>query len=195
MFLTYIRNFEIVLLIQPGIISGIKNSSVVLCCITKKYTESKTCVREITFADEISKPIEILMFEKLKVGEIGSVGFIIAPIVRHNLYKIPQIFNEWKGDEFDAILRSVEKRLCPSSGSAAIGQSSSVASYDSINKPVTPKWKKSEESEVEMNFPISVNELTRSPNTTHEGTECKYARVKNYIRKKVIFKFKSLKSK
>ncbi len=134
MFLTYIRNFEIVLLIQPGIISGIKNSSVVLCCITKKYTESKTCVREITFADEISKPIEILMFEKLKVGEIGSVGFIIAPIVRHNLYKIPHIFNEWKGDEFDAILKSVEKRLCESTSSTPIGPSSSKESYPSNYK-------------------------------------------------------------
>jgi len=35
------------------------------------------------------------LFESLKIGEIGSVVFIIAPIVRHNLYKTPQIFNEW----------------------------------------------------------------------------------------------------
>jgi len=51
---------------------GIRNSSVVLCCITKKYTESKNCVREITFADQISKPLEIIMFERLEVGETAA---------------------------------------------------------------------------------------------------------------------------
>ena len=104
---------------MKGIMNGIRCSSVVLCCITKKYTESKNCVREITFADQISKPLEILMCEKLKVDEIGEIGFIITPIVRHNLYKIPQIFTNWKGTEFDTILKCVKKRLRPSTGSAA----------------------------------------------------------------------------
>jgi hypothetical protein len=124
--LTYI--FDIDFLTQLGIINGITNSSVVLCCITKKYTESKNCVREITFADQSSKPLEILMFERLKVNEIGEIGFIIAPIIRHNLYKIPQIFNEWTGTEFDAILMSVKRRLRPPTGSVASRPSSSVVS-------------------------------------------------------------------
>ncbi len=53
------------------------------------------------------------MFERLNVGEIGSVGFIITPIVRHNLYKIPDIFNKWTGSEFDIILKSIQSRLRP----------------------------------------------------------------------------------
>jgi len=81
-------------------------------------------VREITFADQISKPLEILMFERLEVGQIGGVGFIIAPIVRHNLYKIPQIFYVWNGDEFDAILNSLKRRVRLSTGSASRSSSS-----------------------------------------------------------------------
>jgi len=113
------RRFDIDFKIQLGIIDGIRNSSVILCCITRKYTESKNCKREIIFADQISKPIEILMFERLEIGSIGGIGFIIAPIVRHNLYKIPQIFKDWKGTEFDTILKCVKGHLRPSTGSAA----------------------------------------------------------------------------
>ena len=53
-------------------------SSVFLCCITKKYTESNNCVREILIVDQISKQLEILIFEKLEIGKIGGVGLIIA---------------------------------------------------------------------------------------------------------------------
>jgi len=124
---------------MTGIMNGISCSSVVLCCITKKYTESKNCVREITFADQISKPLEILMCEKLKVDEIGEIGFIIAPIVRHNLYKIPQIFRNWKGPEFDTILKCVKRHLRPSTGSAANRPSSSKASNDRKNTQANEK--------------------------------------------------------
>ncbi len=112
--------------------------------ITKKYTESKNCVREITYADQISKPLEILMCEKLKVDEIGEIGFIIAPIVRHNLYKIPQIFRNWKGPEFDTILKCVKRHLRPSTGSAANRPSSSKASHDTKNTQATQKCEEDE---------------------------------------------------
>jgi len=75
-------------------------------------------VKKITFADQALKPLAILMFERLEIGKIGSVGFIIAPIVRHNLYTIPQIFNEWDGTEFDTILKNAKRLLRPSTGSA-----------------------------------------------------------------------------
>ena len=59
------------------------------------------------------------MFERLNIGEISGVGFIITPIVRHNLYKTPDIFNEWTGSEFDAILKSIKSRLRPVTGRVA----------------------------------------------------------------------------
>jgi hypothetical protein len=51
------------------------------------------------------------MFERLNIGEIGGVGFIITPVVRHNVYKTPEIFNEWTGTDFEAILKSIKSRL------------------------------------------------------------------------------------
>jgi len=144
---------------MTGIINGIRLSSVVLCCINKKYTESKNCVREITFADQISKPLEILMFEKLKVDETGEIGFIIAPIVRHNLYKIPHIFKNWEGTEFDAILKCVKRHLRPSTGSAANRPSSSKPSHDSI------KCKEAEVTKTKAH-----KKASRSPD---EATNCK----------------------
>ncbi len=68
------------------------------------------------------------MFERLDViNEMGGIGFIIAPIVRYNLYKTPKILNEWKGEEFDSILKSIRSRLRPSTGLVAGRPSSSVA--------------------------------------------------------------------
>jgi len=56
------------------------------------------------------------MFERLNIGEIGGVGFIITPVVRHNVYKTPEIFNEWTGSDFEAILKSIKSRLRPATG-------------------------------------------------------------------------------
>ncbi len=39
-------------------------------CITKNYTESKNCKRDISFADQISKSLEILIFERHKNFEL-----------------------------------------------------------------------------------------------------------------------------
>jgi len=73
-----------------------------------------------------------------------------------------------------------------STGSAASKRSSSDVSNASINKPVAQEWKRAEEIEVEMTFTIQINELLKEFNSTQEGTECKYSRVKKFIKKKVI---------
>jgi len=148
---------------MTGIINGIGCSSVVLCCITKKYTESKNCVREITFADQISKPLEIIMWEKLKIDECGEIGFIISPIIRHNLYKIPQIFNDWEGTEFDTILKCVKSRLRPSTGSSAGRQSSSKAAHDKTNIDNSQK----REAEV-----TKVKGSKKASNSLENATKC-----------------------
>ena len=46
--------------------NGIKNSLVFMCCITKKYSESKNCREEFFFAISENKPTIILMFEHYK---------------------------------------------------------------------------------------------------------------------------------
>ena len=53
------------------------------------------------------------MFERLNIAEIGGIGFIITPLVRHNVYKNPQLLNEWSGSEFKDILNSIKSHLKP----------------------------------------------------------------------------------
>ncbi len=112
------------------------------------------------------------MFERLTISEIGEIGFVIAPIVRHNLYKTPQIFNDWTGTEFDAILKSVKRRLRPSTGSAASKPSSSVASDASINKPVTQKWKETEATEVDRSPQRPGSQLLGQTDLTQKEIKC-----------------------
>ncbi len=63
----------------------------------------------MTYADSIMKPIEIIMFEKLKIDEIGIIGFIINPILKHNFYTYPKNFDEWKEEQLDAIVKSIRQ--------------------------------------------------------------------------------------
>jgi len=90
---------------------GIKKSTVFLCCVTKKYTESVNCIRELNFASESKKTMIVLMFERLQINEIGSVGFIISPLTRYNCYNDNKIFYTWSGPIFDSILKSLTNCL------------------------------------------------------------------------------------
>lgn len=94
---------------------AISKSKVIVCCITKKYTESVNCIREITFASETKKPLVVLMFERLMVNDMGSVGFIVSPLTRFNCYSDKNIFNDWSGDIFESFLKSVNNYLTDSS--------------------------------------------------------------------------------
>jgi len=69
------------IIFKQGIIDGIRNSRLVVCCITQKYTESKNC------------------------------RLIITPIVRHPVYKTPDLLNEWSGQNFEGILKSIKSHL------------------------------------------------------------------------------------
>ena len=73
------------------------------------------CIREINFASEAKKTMIVLMFEKLEINEIGSVGFIISPLTRFNCYNDKNIFYTWSGPVFDSILKSLNNCLKPES--------------------------------------------------------------------------------
>lgn len=68
---------------------AIKNSKVIICCITRDYCRSFNCNLEINFAHEIKKNLIILMLENIKSDEFSdinvegrgyntSIGFIIG---------------------------------------------------------------------------------------------------------------------
>ena len=93
------------------LVNGIKNSKIFLCCITKKYSESFNCIREINYASELRKPFIVLMFEELLINEIGSVGFIITPLLRFNCFNDKTMLYNWSGPIFESMLKSLNNYL------------------------------------------------------------------------------------
>ena len=47
------------------------------------------------------------MFERLNLEDIPDVGFLIDPFVRHNLYKYPEILENWSGEKFEPIINAI----------------------------------------------------------------------------------------
>ena len=70
----------------PQLQDNIKNCEIFLCCITKKYDESKMCCREIFWADLCEKHLLVVMFESLDIMELENIGMIINPIFRLNYF-------------------------------------------------------------------------------------------------------------
>lgn len=87
---------------------GIINSKCFLCCITKKYTESDNCIKEINFACLNKTPLVIAMLEDLNISETKSVGFIIAPLTRFNFYYEKDMSRLWSGNSFDSMVKSIQ---------------------------------------------------------------------------------------
>ena len=98
-------------LLYDQLVNGIKNSKIFLCCITKKYSESFNCIREINYASELRKPFIVLMFEELSINEIGCVGFIITPLLRFNCFMDKTMLYNWSGPIFESMLKSLNNYL------------------------------------------------------------------------------------
>ena len=89
---------------------GIKNSKCVVCCVTKKYSQSENCIREINFASVSRKPLIIIMLDRLDVSDIGSVGFIIASLTRFNIYK-NDTNSKWSGEIYNSMIKSIADNI------------------------------------------------------------------------------------
>ena len=50
----------------------------------------------------------ILMLERLEIGDLGGLGFIINPLVRINCYKFSE---HWKKENFETVYESVVSNL------------------------------------------------------------------------------------
>lgn len=113
-------------MLYDQLVEGIKKSTLFLCCVTKKYAESVNCIREINFASESKKKMIVLMFEKLVINELNSVGFIISPLTRFNCSNDSSMLYKWSGPIFDSIIKSINSSLniniSPSSSSDALSK-------------------------------------------------------------------------
>ena len=57
-----------------------------LCFVTSQYDLSDTCRRELDWADELKKPIIVIMLEDLQISTLKKIGFYIKPLLRINYF-------------------------------------------------------------------------------------------------------------
>jgi hypothetical protein len=89
---------------------GLKNSKAVVICLTKSYSQSKSCQNELVLASEYKKPLLIITLEELKLIDIPEVSFYISNLNRCNLYKIQENNRDiWHSKKFlDEIIHTLE---------------------------------------------------------------------------------------
>jgi hypothetical protein len=63
------------------IYDGLARCRLVICCMTNRYCASRTCVRELTLADALHKPIMPLMLEPLPWPPPGPLALILSPLL------------------------------------------------------------------------------------------------------------------
>lgn len=89
---------------------GILNSKIFVCFITKKYSNSTKCKKEISYAKSLNKNIIALMMEKYPEAELdklGDVGSIIKNCPRIKCYKDKDYI--WVGQHYDNFIKLLKK--------------------------------------------------------------------------------------
>ena len=88
---------------------GLNNSKCAICFITKRYSESKNCVLELTYMHENDIPFIIVMVEDIKPKDLGAVGLLITPKTRLNFYKQDHDFgNIWSNERFSRLTETIQ---------------------------------------------------------------------------------------
>ena len=98
----------------------IRQSSLFLCLLTRAYTKSEMCKKELNYAAKLGKTIFCFMLEKLTQAEIGDeIGFILGNCVYKQYYKNPKSKEpkkdvrhvDWYIDYFDEAYELIRSNL------------------------------------------------------------------------------------
>jgi hypothetical protein len=92
--------------------NGLDQSNCILCFITKKYSQSDNCKRELSFA--LEKPHAILMLEHFDIIE-KAVQFNIKIDSRLNFYLNKEKPSMWFGEEYEKLLKTISPYINKSS--------------------------------------------------------------------------------
>jgi hypothetical protein len=77
--------------LKSQIADAIAKSKIIICCLTEAYCKSHVCNQDISFADNLAKPLVILMIQNLVIRKIheyringhdykSNIGSIIASL-------------------------------------------------------------------------------------------------------------------
>ena len=90
---------------------GIVNSNLFICCITRKYCESKICWFELNTAINNNKETIALMFEDINITELGEIGQLINSTIRYNTFKEGYDNLNWTSNYFQIILNDIDSKI------------------------------------------------------------------------------------
>lgn len=111
--------------LHTEIVNGINNSKIFVCCITKKYSESKNCENELCFAYDSNKKIIAIMFEKVTLGELMGVGLILARLLRINAFEEKEFPFNVESERFTELLTALKPDKLATSNDLSIKFASS----------------------------------------------------------------------
>ena len=83
---------------------GMRGCKAVVSCVTKKYSLSANCRREISLADALKKPIIPLLLEQMKWPPDGPMSMVFTELLYINFHKDEAIQMTWKGATFDELM-------------------------------------------------------------------------------------------
>ena len=103
--------------LQSQLADAIAKSKIVICCITEAYCKSHVCNQEISFADNLAKPLIILMIQNLDIKKIhefkinghdytSNIGFLITRLLRKNYYNNQ---SNWPDDNLNDLIEAISK--------------------------------------------------------------------------------------
>jgi hypothetical protein len=110
--------------LQSQLADAIAKSKIIICCLTEEYCKSHVCNQEIAYADNLAKPLIILMIQNLdtkKIHELkinghdynSNIGFIIARLLRKNYFNQSnnQLNQNWPDDNLNDLIQEITKIL------------------------------------------------------------------------------------
>ena len=104
--------------LQSQLADAIAKSKIIICCLTEEYCKSHVCNQEIAYADNLAKPLIILMIQNLDTKKIhefkinghdynSNIGFIIARLFRKNYFNQ----SNWPDDNLNDLIEAISTIL------------------------------------------------------------------------------------
>lgn len=97
--------------LSEKILKAIKACKILICCMTKNYSQTRYCQKELVVADNLNKKIIVLMFENQRLQDLGKIGLIMDKFIRINIFKDADALEHWCGNLASALFVTIETML------------------------------------------------------------------------------------
>ncbi|RNA33955.1 hypothetical protein BpHYR1_035138 [Brachionus plicatilis] len=148
--------------LHTEIVNGISNSKIFVCCITKKYSESKNCENELCFAYDSNQKIIAIMFEKVTLGDLMGVGLMLARLLRINAFDDERFPFNAESERFLELLTALtpDKPISTKSSSIKFLKNASISKQNSEQKKDDEKVNGLENTEKNQKNPEQLSDLS-----------------------------------